>query len=77
MTHFPIAFVLVPKSLGSRIPGGALATTARALSRGSHHMMGHVTVKIRWTTPGTWIVLIFCRFFSITGSELIKISLRC
>ena len=47
MHHFPIAFVLAPKSLGSRISGGALATNARAL-----RMMGHVTVKFRWTTPG-------------------------
>ena len=46
MHHSPIAFVLAPKSLGSRISGGALATTARAL-----RMMGHVTVKFRWTTP--------------------------
>ena len=42
MHHFPIAFALAPKSLGSRISGGALATTARALL-----MVGHVTVKFR------------------------------
>ena len=47
MHHFPIAFALAPKSLGSRISGGALATYSRAL-----RMMGHVTVKFRWTTPG-------------------------
>ena len=46
MHRFPIDFALAPKSLGSRISGGALATTARAL-----RMMGHVTVKFRWTTP--------------------------
>ena len=49
---FPIALVLAPKSLGSRISGGALATTARAL-----RMMGHVTVKFRWTIPGNYQVL--------------------
>ena len=48
MHHFPIAFALAQKSLGSRISGGAFATTARAL-----HMMGHVTVKFRWTTGTT------------------------
>ena len=42
MHHFPIAFALAPKSLGSRISGGALATTARAPL-----MVGHVTVKFR------------------------------
>ena len=42
MHHFPIAFALAPKSLGSRISGGALATTARALL-----VVGHVTVKFR------------------------------
>ena len=40
MRHFPIAFALAPKSLGSRISGGALAITARALL-----MVGHVTVS--------------------------------
>ena len=42
MHHFPIAFALAAKSLGSRISGGALATTARVLL-----MLGHVTVKFR------------------------------
>ena len=42
MHHFPIAFALAPESLGSRISGGALATTARALL-----MVGHVAVKFR------------------------------
>ena len=50
MHHFPIAFALAPNPLGSIISGGALVTTVRALL-----MVGHVTVKLRWTTPGNSI----------------------
>ena len=45
MRHLPIVFVLAPKSLGSRISGGALATSVRAL-----RMMGHTIVKLSWAT---------------------------
>ena len=41
---------LAPKSLGSRISVGALATTAHAL-----RIMGHMVVKFRWTTPDIFL----------------------